>query len=158
MSLVDSRLKERGTHVLQTKICWHRLSTLVLFIHWGLWFAPLLPGEASQRFDLVVHHWFIGCGCRLGFVHHSRRDQASELRRKAPISRGFSFSAETRGFEPPNPFQGYLISSEAHSTGLCDVSKYLVSLADFFRCSNPSRLWWQSWCRQANRGCLRSSQ
>ena len=38
---------------------------------------------------------------------------------------GISFSAETRGFEPPNPFQGYLISSEAHSTGLCDVSMEL---------------------------------
>lgn len=36
--------------------------------------------------------------------------------------------AETRGFEPPNPFLGYLISSEAHSTGLCDVSEYLWSL------------------------------
>ena len=36
--------------------------------------------------------------------------------------------AETRGFEPPNPFLGYLISSEAHSTGLCDVSEYLESL------------------------------
>ena len=36
--------------------------------------------------------------------------------------------AETRGFEPPNPFLGYLISSEAHSTGLCDVSEYLRSL------------------------------
>ena len=37
---------------------------------------------------------------------------------------GLPLGAETRGFEPPNPFQGYLISSEAHSTGLCDVSKY----------------------------------
>ena len=32
--------------------------------------------------------------------------------------------AETRGFEPPNQFLGYLISSEAHSTGLCDVSEW----------------------------------
>lgn len=32
------------------------------------------------------------------------------------------FSAEMRGFEPPKGFIPYLISSEAHSTGLCDIS------------------------------------
>ena len=35
------------------------------------------------------------------------------------------FSAETRGFEPPKDLTPYLISSEAHSTGLCDVSSNL---------------------------------
>lgn len=33
--------------------------------------------------------------------------------------------AETGGFEPPMGFTPYLISSEAHSTGLCDVSNLL---------------------------------
>ena len=46
--------------------------------------------------------------------------------------------AETRGFEPPNPFLGYLISSEAHSTGLCDVSEYSASLQAIARV-NPQK-------------------
>jgi hypothetical protein len=41
--------------------------------------------------------------------------------KKPHKSGAFSF-AETRGFEPPKGFTPYLISSEAHSTGLCDVS------------------------------------
>ena len=42
---------------------------------------------------------------------------------KDPARRGeVSLSAETRGFEPPKDLTPYLISSEAHSTGLCDVS------------------------------------
>ena len=40
-----------------------------------------------------------------------------------------SKSAETRRFELLKAFTPYLVSSEAHSTGLCDVSKYGVSLA-----------------------------
>ena len=42
---------------------------------------------------------------------------------KDPAHEGEVFvSAETRGFEPPKDLTPYLISSEAHSTGLCDVS------------------------------------
>jgi hypothetical protein len=37
--------------------------------------------------------------------------------------------AETRRFELLKAFTPYLVSSEAHSTGLCDVSKYGLSLA-----------------------------
>ena len=33
--------------------------------------------------------------------------------------------AETRRFELLKAFTPYLVSSEAHSTGLCDVSKYM---------------------------------
>ncbi|MFM1786527.1 MAG: hypothetical protein RL228_477 [Actinomycetota bacterium] len=39
-----------------------------------------------------------------------------------PPKGGLYLFAETRGFEPPKGFTPYLISSEAHSTGLCDVS------------------------------------
>ena len=34
--------------------------------------------------------------------------------------------AETERFELSKAFRPYLVSSEAHSTGLCDVSKYLA--------------------------------
>ena len=45
---------------------------------------------------------------------------------KRPHPYGWShFLAETRGFEPPKDLTPYLISSEAHSTGLCDVSSNL---------------------------------
>lgn len=37
-------------------------------------------------------------------------------------NRNWGLFAETRGFEPPKDLTPYLISSEAHSTGLCDVS------------------------------------
>ena len=38
--------------------------------------------------------------------------------------RADSLRAETRRFELLKAFTPYLVSSEAHSTGLCDVSKY----------------------------------
>jgi hypothetical protein len=45
---------------------------------------------------------------------------------KTPTRKGEGLlSAETRGFEPPKDLTPYLISSEAHSTGLCDVSSNL---------------------------------
>ena len=45
---------------------------------------------------------------------------------KTPTREGEGLlSAETRGFEPPKDLTPYLISSEAHSTGLCDVSSNL---------------------------------
>ncbi len=47
----------------------------------------------------------------------------SSSQQKRPHPKGWShFLAETRGFEPPKDLTPYLISSEAHSTGLCDVS------------------------------------
>ena len=40
-----------------------------------------------------------------------------------PTSAGLvGHSAETAGFEPEGPFDPYLLSRKAHSTGLCDVS------------------------------------
>jgi hypothetical protein len=39
------------------------------------------------------------------------------------------FMAETRRFELLKGLTPYLVSSEAHSTGLCDVSEYELSLA-----------------------------
>jgi len=39
-----------------------------------------------------------------------------------------NLSAETRRFELLKGFTPYLVSSEAHSTGLCDVSLFKESL------------------------------
>ncbi len=49
-------------------------------------------------------------------------------------------SAETRGFEPPKGLTPYLISSEAHSTGLCDVSSCLCRLSVFLEFCDISPL------------------
>ena len=46
----------------------------------------------------------------------------SERNKKSRRTGGILHYAETRGFEPPKGLTPYLISSEAHSTGLCDVS------------------------------------
>ena len=39
-----------------------------------------------------------------------------------PPKRGFNYYAETEGFEPSRGVNPYLLSREAHSTWLCDVS------------------------------------
>ena len=48
------------------------------------------------------------------------------------FSRGPTLRAETRGFELLKGLTPYLVSSEARSTGLCDVSKWWVQFAGKF--------------------------
>ena len=45
--------------------------------------------------------------------------------------------AETRRFELLKDLTPYLVSSEAHSTGLCDVSELQGKFTDFFRWFYP---------------------
>ncbi len=46
--------------------------------------------------------------------------------------------AETRRFELLKAFTPYLVSSEAHSTGLCDVSKYRCEFTGSYRMSETA--------------------
>ena len=48
--------------------------------------------------------------------------------------------AETRRFELLKGLTPYLVSSEAHSTGLCDVSKCEASLPPLIRLVNQEKL------------------
>ena len=46
--------------------------------------------------------------------------------------------AETRRFELLKALTPYLVSSEAHSTGLCDVSKYRCEFTGSYRMSETA--------------------
>jgi hypothetical protein len=50
--------------------------------------------------------------------------------------------AESEGFEPPVPFRVRLISSQVHSTGLCQLSVYYQPLTAYLL---GHMAWWLFW-------------
>ena len=78
-------------------------------------------------------------GCRIfGFLLIWKRFNASRTDR---------VRAETRRFELLKAFTPYLVSSEAHSTGLCDVSKYRLEFTGRYPTSETAQIaiWDQIW-------------
>ena len=72
---------------------------------------------------LLLHELTLG-KCEYPQIKLSGDDQASEHHQLVIGSTLGKTRAETKRFELLKVFTPYLVSSEAHSTGLCDVSKY----------------------------------